>query len=140
MASNPYKKINLQPTRRDLLGFGAVLLGGAVAFALACRFLWHRPDAVLPLLLVGVLATVLAQVPVLGRLLYIGWMALGVTMGLVTSPIFMAVIYLVLFVPLGLVFRLIGRDALRQRLDPKAESYWEEYPQVDEPLRYLRQY
>jgi hypothetical protein len=61
-------------------------------------------------------------------------------MGLVTSPVLMAVIYLVLFVPLALLFRLMGRDALRKRLDPAAATYWEEYPQVKEPLRYLRQY
>lgn len=140
MANNPYLKINLQPTRKDLLGFGAVLLGAALLGALACHFRWHRPELVLPLCGLGVAALLLVQLPVVGRLLYIAWMGLGITMGLVTSPVLMAVIYLVLFVPLALLFRLMGRDALRKRLDPSAATYWEEYPQVKEPLRYLRQY
>ncbi len=135
-----FRKINVHPSRKDLRGFGLVLLCGAIGFALACQFLWHRADLVRPLLAAGAAALFVVQIPILGRLLYIGWMGIGVAMGLVTSPVFMGLVYLLLFVPLGLVFKLMGRDVLRKQLSPSLPSYWEEYPEVKEPLRYLRQY
>ena len=45
-------------------------------------------------------------------------------LGFVMTRVILTVAFVVLFVPVGLVFRVIGRDVLRQRPDPEAASYW----------------
>ena len=52
------------------------------------------------------------------------WMALGRLLHRVTSPIVIAVIYFGVITPTGLVMRALGKDPLRLRRDPDAETYW----------------
>jgi hypothetical protein len=52
------------------------------------------------------------------------WMGLAHLLGRVINPMLLGLIYLILFVPLALWFRLIRRDALALRLDRQAHSYW----------------
>ena len=37
----------------------------------------------------------------------------------------LAVVYVVVFVPAGLLLRLVGVDPLRRKWAPKGSSYWE---------------
>jgi hypothetical protein len=43
-----------------------------------------------------------------------GWTRLSVVLGKVTTPIFLGVVYFGLFLPIGLVRRLFGRDSLKR--------------------------
>jgi hypothetical protein len=52
------------------------------------------------------------------------WMGLAQLLGRVINPLLLGLIYLLLFVPLALWFRLIRRDALALRLDREVKSYW----------------
>jgi hypothetical protein len=56
------------------------------------------------------------------------------------SHLLLAVIYYCLFTPLGLVFRLAGRDALDRAWPASRTSYWREKPRAEDPQRYLRQF
>ncbi|MBP8305480.1 MAG: hypothetical protein KBE04_15305 [Phycisphaerae bacterium] len=60
--------------------------------------------------------------------------------GLAVSLILMGVVYYGLITPLGLVFRLAGRDPLRRRFDPGARTYWLEHHAPDGPQRYFQQF
>ena len=51
-------------------------------------------------------------------------MKLGLVMFKVVNPVVLALIYGLTMVPIGLLMRLTGRDPLRLRIDPAAESYW----------------
>jgi hypothetical protein len=46
--------------------------------------------------------------------------------GLIVFPLLIGLIYYGMFTPMGLFFRLIGRDVLHLRPDPAARSYWHE--------------
>jgi len=52
------------------------------------------------------------------------WMRLGILLGKVVSPIALAILFFVVFVPLGALLRLRGQDPLRLKRDPGAASYW----------------
>lgn len=52
------------------------------------------------------------------------WMRLGELLNRVVSPVVMAVIFFMVFTPVGLVMRAFGRDALSLRYEPKADTYW----------------
>lgn len=52
------------------------------------------------------------------------WTSLGLLLGRVVNPVVMAVMFALVFVPAGLVSRLLRKDPLRLRPDPSAASYW----------------
>jgi saxitoxin biosynthesis operon SxtJ-like protein len=52
------------------------------------------------------------------------WTAFGRLLGRIVSPIALFVAYALAIVPTGLLLRLLGKDPLRLRIDPKAETYW----------------
>ena len=52
------------------------------------------------------------------------WLAFGMLLGRVISPIMLFLVYLIAVVPTGLFMRLFGKDPLHRRFDPKATSYW----------------
>lgn len=52
------------------------------------------------------------------------WTKLGDLLHRLTSPIALGLIYWVGIVPIGIVMRLTGKDALRLRWQPNEASYW----------------
>ena len=52
------------------------------------------------------------------------WFRFGMLLGHIVSPVVMAIIFYLTVLPTGLVMRLLGKDLLRLRFDPEAESYW----------------
>jgi hypothetical protein len=83
---------------------------------------------------------VLSFIPPIARILYIFWMGLGITMGLITSPIILVVVFLLLITPVGLLFKVLQRDTMKRKLDRGAKSYWEEYPENEDPATYVKQF
>ena len=53
------------------------------------------------------------------RLIYVGWMVLAFPIGWTVSQVMLAVMFFGLFTPIGLVFRLIGRDPLHAHRRPE---------------------
>lgn len=51
------------------------------------------------------------------------WAYFGICLGKITTPIILGFIFFVLFTPLAIYFRFIGRDALKIRTC-ESESYW----------------
>ncbi len=135
-----FSEINKHPSKRDLLELGLMALGGGGAVGAVYRFALAKPAVAEVVWIVSAAIFVVSFVPPIGRLVYIAWMGLGAALGVVTSPIIMLLVYLLLFVPLGIIFKLTGRDAMRRRREQKASSYWESYPHRNDPARYLRQY
>lgn len=52
------------------------------------------------------------------------WLALGLALHAVLSPLVMGLLYYTTMTPLGLLLRLLGKDLLRLRIDPAAATYW----------------
>jgi hypothetical protein len=59
--------------------------------------------------------------------------------GWIVSHLLLGVLFFGLFTPVGLVFKLIGRDALARRYAPERASYWESKPGARDIRSYLRQ-
>ena len=87
---------------------------------------WHgqvdtRTEAIAALgLVIGALGLVQ---PAAMRWIYTGWMILAFPIGWTVSRLMIGVLFFVLFTPVALVFRLMGRDALRLRRS-EVTSYW----------------
>jgi Saxitoxin biosynthesis operon protein SxtJ len=52
------------------------------------------------------------------------WTQLGRLLNRLVSPFVIGCIFFIVMAPAGLLLRLLGKDLLRLRLDPPAESYW----------------
>jgi len=52
------------------------------------------------------------------------WMKLGLLLGKVVSPIALGILFYAVLTPMAVVVRLTGKDPLRLKLDPAADSYW----------------
>ena len=127
-----FKDINRNPGKRTLRQFSAlviVILGGMAA--------WKGNYAAAAVVsAIGVLGL---AVPAALRPIYVAWMILAFPIGWLVSHVMLAILYFVVFLPLGLLFRLTGRDALHLR-KPVCDSYWTEKQQAEEVTRYFRQY
>lgn len=52
------------------------------------------------------------------------WFQFGMLLFKVVSPLTMGLLFILTFVPTGLIMRALGKDLLRLRRDPEAETYW----------------
>lgn len=96
----------------------------------------------------GVTVTLGAVASVLGALglvapkalgpVFKAWMAVAFPIGFVVSRVLLAALYFLMFTPMALVFRLMGRDVLRLRR-PEAASYWTPKSGGADPSSYFRQ-
>lgn len=57
------------------------------------------------------------------RLVYIGWMRLGLLLNRITSPILLGLIYFAVFTPVAACLKLLRRDLLGRSVDAKADTY-----------------
>ena len=140
MAIKIYDEIDKNPSTRKLVEFGAIFLAGTGVIGLVYQFYLHKEPIAHGLWIAGAVVFLLSLIRPIGRILYILWMGLGITMGLITSPIILVVVFLFLITPVGLIFRIIGRDAMKRKLDPGATTYWEEYKESEDPATYVKQF
>ena len=59
---------------------------------------------------------------------------------MVVSFVLLAVFYYLLITPVGLFFRLTGRDILQRKFDASAESYWHPRRPAGNIKRYFNQF
>lgn len=52
------------------------------------------------------------------------WMKLGLLMGKVVAPIALGILFFVVFSPMGILMRLLGKDPLKLKRDAAAATYW----------------
>lgn len=98
-----------------------------VVFAfLAIWQVWAGRIALAAVLGAAGLATLLAALlrPALLRPLNRAWMRFGALLHTIVNPIVLGGMYFLLIAPIGIAMRLWGRDVLKRRLDPSADSYW----------------
>lgn len=128
---------NWDPSKRQLRQFAII---GLFALPLIA-WLWGASVTVVGVcLLIGaVLASASFLAPGLIKPLFLGLMIIATPIGWVIGELSMLLIYVGLFVPIGFVFRIMGRDALNRKIDRDRESYWETKRSPDHAARYYRQ-
>ena len=133
--------INWKPTPRQLKQFGlAFLVFGGIGGGL----LWWQFGSNLVSKALWVAGPVAALVGLVApralKPVFIGMTILAWPIGMVIGTLAMALTYYLLITPIGLFFRLIGRDPLHRKLDPEAETYWIRRGPPAPPERYFRQF
>src|SRR5207302_438434 len=104
----------------------AVLLGVFLGGLGGWEFFGRDKEA-LALVLAGVALLVVVVgllFPAAVRPVFVSWMVLVYPVGWLTSHLVLACLFYCVFTPVGLFFKLVGRDALHRRFRPEQESYW----------------
>ena len=52
------------------------------------------------------------------------WLKLGKLLHVIVSPVILTAVYFLVFIPIGAIIRLFGKDLLALKHDPAAASYW----------------
>ena len=78
--------------------------------------------------------------PRLIRPVFVAWMVVAFPIGWTVSRVLLALVFYGLFTPLGLIFRMMGRDRLRLRRQPHRATYWTAKTQPTQMRDYLRQF
>jgi ABC-type cobalamin transport system permease subunit len=134
--------INFNPDKRKLIEFGiAALIAGAAVSLLLYLFKGLAFKWVLPIFIAGFVIFTLSLVSVkITRMIYIGLAVITMPVGIAVSFIMLTIFYFLLLMPLGLIFRIAGRDILCRKFEPNAKSYWEKRHRADDSERYFHQF
>ncbi|WP_332682770.1 SxtJ family membrane protein [Bosea sp. (in: a-proteobacteria)] len=103
--------------------FGLVF---AVVFALIGLYnLWHwgRAWPWLGLIAAAFLGIALIRPALLAPLNKL-WMRFGMLLAAIINPIVLGILFFLVFTPMALVARLVGKDFLKLKSQPEAKSYW----------------
>lgn len=109
---------------KGLREFG-LTTGGIVAVLFGLFFPWALDKAIpiWPWVIVTVLWTWALIAPASLNPVYRGWMRFGLLLSSIMTPLIMGILFYLLFSPVALVMRIIGRDPLHRRFDENAVSY-----------------
>ena len=135
-------EINWRPDQKYLRGFGQTALALLLSIGLLLHWLKDLQAAwALHIAAAGLLIYLLSLIwPPLVKPIYLLLMALALPIGWVVSHVAMAILYFLIVTPIGLVFRLMGRDLLSRKFDPHAASYWVRHRCADSSHRYFNQF
>jgi hypothetical protein len=124
-------------TLRQFAGLWLLFVGALAYWLGVARDRWTLAYVLAGLAVVPGLAGLL--VPQVIRPLFVALMALTYPIGWVVSKVLLLVLYYGVFTPVGLVFRLIGRDALKRGFQPGQPTYWVPKPAAADLASYFRQ-
>ena len=135
MTSTPFHH---QPTTRELRQFGYL----CVVMLPLIGWLWGASQGtIIALAAIGLAMAVLASAtPLWLKPIFVILLWITTPIGMVISEIVLAMFYYAVICPIGLSFRLLGRDALQRRVDSKSESYWQQKPPPKDSASYYRQF
>lgn len=127
------KELQALPTDAAALRKFGLTVG--LVFTAIGLFLRYRGSAwaLAPIAVGGLLVIFGVVAPKLLKGVYLGWMTFALVLGSIMTRVLLTVFLFVVLTPFGLLFRLIGRDALTRRPDRQAATYWlpKEYPIPD---------
>lgn len=134
----PLVQLNWNPEERQLKQFGWFSL---VLLPLVAWF-WGATFFLIGIFFgIGALLALLGMVaPRVLKPVFVGLSLILMPIGLVVGEIMLVVVFLLVFLPIGLIFRIMGRDRLQLKINRRRKSYWQPKETPSQTERYFRQY
>jgi Saxitoxin biosynthesis operon protein SxtJ len=107
--------------------FGLTMAGVAVVFALLLLYKQRMNGAMILGAVAVAFALLALLLPKLLEPLEAVWMGFAGILGAINTRIILGVFYFLIFVPLGFIMRLFGRDTMKRRKLSGATTNWEDY-------------
>ena len=106
--------------RKFALTTGAIL---AVLFGLLIPYIFGFNYPKWPWIIAGVLGSWGLIAPKTLAPVYFGWMKFGNIMSSITTPIIMGIMFYGVFLPMGILLKILGKDPMRRKRDQTVSSY-----------------
>ena len=136
-----FQHLNWRPDARELRRFAIAMLIGFTILGLLS--VWRGKGigtASIVLWSLGVVLAVAAFIPRLGRMAYLAVYLPTSIIGYVVSNVLLALMFLVVITPLGLILKLMGKDLLQQQRRPKERTGWMPVKSTKTEDSYYRQF
>lgn len=131
-------RINTTPGNRQLRQFGLL----CIVLLPAMAWVWGGSSST-----IGAAALIGAGLGVLGILapgslkpIFVGLVLVSFPLGLIVGELILLMIFAGVFLPMALLFRLIGRDVLQRRMNAESETFWVPRSAPTNVRRYFQQY
>ncbi|MFO1002212.1 MAG: hypothetical protein U0936_17915 [Planctomycetaceae bacterium] len=131
-------RINTTPGNRQLRQFGLL----CIVLLPAMAWVWGGSSST-----IGAAALIGAGLGVLGILapgslkpIFVGLVLVSFPIGLIVGELILLMIFAGVFLPMALLFRLIGRDVLQRRMNAESETFWVPRSAPTNVRRYFQQY
>ena len=112
-----------RPDTKELRNFG-LLVGGVFSVIGVWPMLWRGEPLSLWAVIIGSLLIVAGGLaPTWLAPIHRGWMWIGHVLGWINTRIILGVIFYGLITPIGIVFRLLGKDTMGQSLSDASPTY-----------------
>jgi multisubunit Na+/H+ antiporter MnhG subunit len=128
-------------TKKQLRTFGIALSAFLGGIGLVHFLKGHTPKNLWFWGAAGIVFLTTLSVPILIKPIYRVALFIAHILGWINTRIILGLIYYLLFTPVSLIMKLIGRDALNRKFEKEAKSYWNIRDRTPKPKeQYLRQF
>ena len=114
------EKLGAKGYRKFGLTTSAIIIG---LFALVIPWLFNIGYPRWPWILGGILGAWALLAPRTLRPAYAGWMRFGHVMNWINTRLILGIMFYGIFLPIGVVMRLFGKDSMHRKLDKTQASY-----------------
>ncbi|RUM94042.1 MAG: sxtJ [Thiothrix sp.] len=111
-------------TKKELREFGLITSAILVVlFGLLLPWLFEHALPLWPWIVAAVLALWALIAPATLKPVYRGWMAIGAVLGWINTRIILGIMFFLIFLPVGLILKLFGKDLMARKLDKALKTY-----------------
>lgn len=134
----PVFRINTNPSHRQLRQFSLL----CVVLLPVIAWIWGGSGStILATSLIGVgLGLLGIFAPSALRPVFVGLVFASFPIGLIVGELILLMIFVGVFLPMALLFRIIGRDVLKRRMSAESETFWVPRSAPANVRRYFQQY
>lgn len=135
-----FRHVNFNPDRRELRSFAiAMVIGFTFLGLVAAWYIGEFATRTYILWGIGIALAIFALTPYLGRIAYLAVYLPSSIVGYIISHIVLGVMFFTIFLPIGILLRLTGKDLLRLR--PKGpRALWQPLEKKGDLKSYYRQF
>lgn len=131
-------RVNTKPGIRQLRQFGLL----CIVLLPAIAWVWGGSSST-----IGTAALIGAGLGLLGifapgalKPVFVSFVLVSFPIGLIIGELILLMIFIGVFVPMALLFRMIGRDVLQRRIKTESETFWVPRSAPGNVRRYFQQY
>ncbi len=116
---------NTQMSDKSLREFGLVTGGMlTLVFGLLLPWIWNADSwPIWPWIVAAILSLIALTMPHILQPVYHWWMKLAHILGWINTRILLSIVFFVIFLPVGIILRLLGKDPMARKLDQDLNSY-----------------
>jgi hypothetical protein len=120
MMNTTIEKLDAAGYRKFGLVTAAIIVG---LFGLALPWLFDAHYRLWPWILAGIMAALALIVPMALQPIYIVWMKFGNVMGWINTRLILGILFYLIFLPVGIIMRIAGKDPMHRKLEKGVTSY-----------------